>query len=166
MPSSVEDELCKGFVALPFHDDFSGEPIPMTPITTKALRNGLESLPQEMYDMIYNHVFHIEPHSEVITKAYKPPIQLQISSKTRARAMQSYYGANAVWVFENPDEAKYLIHSWFASLPPAVENYFRARCVNGTCQWHFHEGGWALHVYQLKQTGRTKPFLIEGLWLH
>lgn len=56
------------------------------------LEHRMSTLPQEIYDEIYDLVFTVEPGERVITPATKPPAQLQVSRAIRAQYAKSYYG--------------------------------------------------------------------------
>lgn len=66
----------------------------------EQLRDNIMSLPQEIFDEIFDLVFWAPADQEtVISRDYKPPVQLQISRETRAKFSDAYYNHGATWTF-------------------------------------------------------------------
>lgn len=62
-----------------------------------SLRDLLESLPQELYEQIYNETFTIDSslHQEIhINKSWRPPLLLQVNRASRAKILHSYYSSH------------------------------------------------------------------------
>lgn len=88
----------------------------MATFTADRLRTGLETLPQELYDNMYNFVFvPPENHNTTINKAYKPPVQLQINKETRAAFSALYYGNGSTWTFRDWDSGIVILKKWLQS---------------------------------------------------
>lgn len=96
---------------------------PTSDLSVEQLREGIHSLPQELYDQIYALTF--TPDDSVVLNAVrKSPVQLQINSQTRQDFITSYYGATA-WLVTGFDgtAANYsrtvgkIISDWLYSLP-------------------------------------------------
>lgn len=93
---------------------------PYKALTADQLRAGLVTLPQELYDEIFQSVFSA-PSSTIryINKeTYKPPVQLQVSQETRKLFSKNYYGAaEASWIFVCGDHDS-AMRRWWKSLDP------------------------------------------------
>ena len=75
----------------------------------------IQLLPQEMKDHIFECFINIPPSGDIrIRKTYKPPVQLQIDRKSRAKAINIYYRSPQVFTLR----AKY-IPDWLKSLDGA-----------------------------------------------
>lgn len=91
------------------------------------LRAGLETLPQELYDMIYNAVFTAAPGFRNLSKHHKKTYRrdfnlLHVSHHSRALFASSYYGNQSRfhfvhWMHYSHDTVR--PHSWLAMLPGA-----------------------------------------------
>ncbi|SMR58353.1 unnamed protein product [Zymoseptoria tritici ST99CH_1E4] len=80
-------------------------------VTTMA--DDLQRLPQELYDEVYGLVVSDVPRASniKIDNAYKSPMALQITSKSRKQAFQVYYGTNT-FTFASLD----LFRQWMTAL--------------------------------------------------
>ncbi|CZT23067.1 uncharacterized protein RCC_08777 [Ramularia collo-cygni] len=114
-------------------DNFFLPDIP-PPLSADELRAGLATLPQELYDIIYEKSFKFN-HKEAlpipiyyntagrIVTTWKPPMQLQIDHKMREEYLRTYYGGKAIWLADLEGEECDLVKSF------------------NSCLWKFG-GGW------------------------
>lgn len=73
-------------------------------LTATKLQAGVESLPQELYDQVFELTFTSQPENHHIKiGVYKPPAELQVNRATRKTFAQDYYGRDTTWSYENPD---------------------------------------------------------------
>lgn len=106
-------------------------------LTADELARGLQTLPSELYNIIYDLTFTTTPNNQPhrIDKTYKPPTTLQIDRASRSQAAQSFY-TNITFNLpvkaglNEPDDAilvngrlvdpvnDTLAHSWLLSLTP------------------------------------------------
>lgn len=63
-------------------------------MATKSLAALVQSLPQELYDEIYDLTFTADDEPRVIYKDYTPPHLLHVDSASRAKYARSYYGSS------------------------------------------------------------------------
>ncbi|EME40852.1 hypothetical protein DOTSEDRAFT_27455 [Dothistroma septosporum NZE10] len=80
---------------------------------TDALRKGLHSLPQELYDQILATILTVPPTLHTITPSWRPPIQLQISRDIRYHYGHSYFSSST---FLFPSYV--VLAKWLHSLDP------------------------------------------------
>lgn len=57
----------------------------------RTLGDCVQSLPQELQDMILDFTVAITPANVHIDEHYKPPVQLQINRATRSKAAATFY---------------------------------------------------------------------------
>lgn len=61
-------------------------------MATKNFAALVQSLPQELYDEIYDLTFTADDEPRVINKDYKPPHLLYVDRASRTKYVKSYYG--------------------------------------------------------------------------
>lgn len=73
-----------------------------------ALPHFVQSLPQELFDMIHDLVFTAPSSDRVLlSRDYKLPLESRISSTMRKQYLDSYF-RNSTFVFTEPDSAKWV----------------------------------------------------------
>lgn len=92
---------------------------------TSGLAQLVQSLPQELYDSIYDFTFTttFKPHDQIhVSKAkgYRVPSILQVDCASRSQAAASYYGTRAFY-FNRRDE----LIAWVRSLPVEHQHLIR-----------------------------------------
>ena len=102
------------------------------------LTEKLHSLPQELYDCIFDAVFTATTHRIDIGHSYRPPYLLSISSATRKQFAKTYY-ANTTFVVDND----VILHQWLRGISAAghldlIEDIrFINRSLLDPCVWRF-----------------------------
>lgn len=162
-----ESSAREAFQALPFH---VADVLPVCQTWTgpEAMRERLESLSQELYDMIFKEVFTAKEHTHIINNDYKPPVQLQLNRSTRAAFGESYYSKDSKWVFDNLDSLHYFLPAWYTSLPQVAIERLKSGYRPGKCDEHvgLDRNKWVLdchewaNVYLEKKTGTRKPHTV------
>lgn len=78
------------------------------------LTPGIQSLPQELKDLIFDFAFTPPPPNTVVKvdANYRPPTYISICSTLRAKTAQQYY-SSSVFMFDEPCEG----YAWLASVP-------------------------------------------------
>lgn len=94
-----------------------------TTLDSEQLRHGLESLPQELYDQIYNAVFTARPgvrQIDGLLGTFRRDMKfLHVSSATRALYAKTYYGQGATFeVHGRFAWAQDELQQWLYLLPP------------------------------------------------
>lgn len=88
-------------------------------LTAPELRTRLETLPQELYDEIFDLTFAPDSGQILVTQGYKFPVQLHVSSQTRKDFIKRYYGEARFLALECTDtrytSGRYL-RKWVDSL--------------------------------------------------
>ncbi|EME80099.1 uncharacterized protein MYCFIDRAFT_77881 [Pseudocercospora fijiensis CIRAD86] len=80
------------------------------------LHDLLHTLPQELFDKIYDMTFAVNPAATIaVDESYKPPVQLQISRATREDFAKRYYGSQAG--FRSKDMRDRKVFQWLSNLP-------------------------------------------------
>jgi hypothetical protein len=103
-----------------------------------SLTKKLNSLPQELYDSIFDTVFTAGPRRINIEHSYQPPSLLSINSATRKQFATSYY-ANTTFVFDND----VILHQWLHGVATTgyldmIEDMrFINRSLLDPCVWRF-----------------------------
>lgn len=105
-------------------------------VTTEELLEGLQTLPQELYDMIFDltlaYDFNAGPR--ILERKYKPPVQLQINRKIRAEFAEKYYGdrtspwrvcagdtpSTADWIVYDLPLSRTLLEDWLSAFSDDV----------------------------------------------
>lgn len=103
----------------------------LSDVTIEELRSTLETLPQEIYDQIFEAVFTAPPGTRDLTggsnhNAYLQDFNLlRISRETRALYAKSYYGNQSCFYFKNHNSymgwvhSTFRVRSWLKLLPEA-----------------------------------------------
>lgn len=81
------------------------------------LRAGLERLPQELRDIIFNYTFTSGKAIGTISYDYRPPRLLQVNRSSRQMYARSYYGGGLFRIHERDSMMACL--KWLSSLPQA-----------------------------------------------
>lgn len=126
-------------------------------LTVEQIRNGIESLPQELYNEVFTMTF-VHDDVVVLDAIRKSPVQLQINQQTRQKFIQSYYGV-ATWLVEGFGNQR-------------IE-YYQATCKL-VCDWLFSLSKDALSAFVGKERvnhkvcqdhreGRTLPCVTSAL---
>ena len=80
----------------------------------------IKSLPQELQDEMFQHYLdgvREGPLTIIVDRAYKPPLQLQISRESRARGSKLYYQRPRIFqVFYEDRLAFGMVTEWLAAL--------------------------------------------------
>lgn len=85
----------------------------------------LDSLPQELYDQIFDAVFTAAPGERILSKRNKCSIiaeglkLLRISRATREKYATTYFGHGAEFVLERCAVQQWVHENWYKSLAPA-----------------------------------------------
>lgn len=103
-----------------------------TVLSSGEIRRGLESLPQALYDMVYEHVFTAPPGDRFITDpklrmqdegragldVRKATRLLHVSTASRNLYATTFYGPNAVLkVHTRKIGANIMVRNWLQSIP-------------------------------------------------
>lgn len=102
---------------------FTSSPTPQLPRTAMDPDHFalcVQSLPPELYSMIYDNVFTAEPGEYHITENYKPPSLLSIGHVSGESFANSFYdGRNRVYIHhvEDLEESQNILQLWLNSLP-------------------------------------------------
>lgn len=72
----------------------------------------MQSVPQELFDKIYEDVFTADEGERIIDKRYNPPVQLQVDSSSREHFAKSYYGGSSTFMFPDGFE-----NGWLEPIP-------------------------------------------------
>lgn len=83
-------------------------------IKANQLRILVHSLPQELYDTIYNLVFTPHPSMVEIDEDHKPPPQLSVDRQSRHLFAYRYYGSPNGFHFQADD--RHLVCKWLVAL--------------------------------------------------
>lgn len=104
-------------------------------LTVEQLQRGLQSLPQEMYDEIFDLTFTFSSNSDsgagvntiMLSASYKPPVQQQVSHQTRRDFIETYYSQATLLVSGWKDVYSQFsgttgkwVERWLRSLPKEV----------------------------------------------
>lgn len=70
--------------------------IPHTMVPRKTLAEHVQDLPADLYYIIFDYTLTLDGHMGIqhyamITKKWKPPVQLQINRATRAKVAEKFY---------------------------------------------------------------------------
>lgn len=84
-------------------------PAGMIPTT---LSSALQTLPQELYDIIYGYTFTPNDRHFTIDEFYRPPKALQVSRRTRELFAPSFYGSGSIFYVDTEEYCS----RWMASL--------------------------------------------------
>ncbi|KXT07922.1 hypothetical protein AC579_3250 [Pseudocercospora musae] len=112
----------------------------------RSLRELVASLPQEIYEQIYNDVFSLlSPlHLEIyINKSWRPPSILQVNRAIRAEFLHAYY-SNHIFVARRRDTY------WFGLLCDWIDARKHL--------WHKAPGGFGIPV----RLGDIGPYMVMG----
>lgn len=94
---------------------------------TPKTKDGLEKLPQELYDKIYHAVFAFDADVVTIDKHYVPPKQLHIDHTSRETFATRYY-TNTIFQIDKGNEEAWLI--WLALTPQHHRQQIRMNYYN------------------------------------
>lgn len=108
--------------------------------TVEQLHAGLQRLPQELFDEIFELTFFHNGDQIFLTKDYKPPFQLQVNHKTRKDFIKSYYGETKLI-----SQVEYVVH---------VSATWEAKCLSS---WLSSLSKDALHALVNKQSCPVRP---------
>lgn len=109
----------------------------------------LQTLPQELWNKIYDDVFIADDGPRHITHAYKPPTELQVSKSTRDLFARTYYGNEAHFEI---DEG--LLVGWATALPQ--DHFLMIQSFNVPCSCRKHkEPCGDLHLEELESLSRV-----------
>ncbi|GIZ41699.1 hypothetical protein CKM354_000499500 [Cercospora kikuchii] len=86
---------------------------------TTSLRKRLESLSQELYDIIYDLTFLAPPEVVHVDNGYRPPHVLHVDKKSRKDFASSYY-RNTTFLFADEE----VFNKWIAPLKYLPANAF------------------------------------------
>ncbi|KAF7195045.1 hypothetical protein HII31_03719 [Pseudocercospora fuligena] len=96
------------------------------------LHDLIHSLPQELFDKIYDLTFAVHPATVVtIDRSYKFPIELQISRGTRRNFARRYYSTKAGFRVESNRENRSVLFDWLSNLPTRHQKRIRRIDVSG-----------------------------------
>lgn len=88
--------------------------------TSNKLARLMQTLPQELFDKISDHVFTAEGEEHVVDWDYKPPLQLQADRASREKFAEPYRGNGTIFSFPSG-----LDLAWATSLPKRHFNKIR-----------------------------------------
>lgn len=97
-----------------------------------TLKQNLEDLPAELYDLIYNFTFTPSSSDFHISGSYNPPANLQVDRRTRQLATKRYYHLDAIFWCTNHEHC---VH-WLTSLSEeTLELLHEVRCEPLSTFW-------------------------------
>lgn len=82
--------------------------------TSDDLAELLQTLPQELFDKIYDNVFTADGGERLVDWDYKPPVQLQVDRGSRDKFAESYNGGETAFILPHGIDC-----GWLQSLPTA-----------------------------------------------
>lgn len=94
----------------------------------RTLHQLLQSLPQELYDHIFDFTFtKTPPHTIKLTASYQPPTCLQVSHHTRQTFAEAYY-QNTTFELREGDgtHRQKTLFRWLATLPRTHRRHLSA----------------------------------------
>lgn len=92
----------------------------ITTFTVEQLRAGLETLPQEMYDRIFNYTFTWDKDTVILNPVSRrpSPVQLQVNHQTREEFLKCYYKEITLVVLDSAirrTDGGVATHKWVSS---------------------------------------------------
>ncbi|CZT15021.1 uncharacterized protein RCC_12057 [Ramularia collo-cygni] len=128
--------------------------MPISTIAVKQLQDGLQRLPQELYDQVYALTFTIEAGKVVLDRNYQIPSQLQVCRHFREKLLKNYYAAT-IWLL------------WGEPCKPFDRNGIPYVNIDRVCVLHWLNSlsQDAMDIFAAKQFDRRAPFCVKDLRL-
>ncbi|SMR58354.1 unnamed protein product [Zymoseptoria tritici ST99CH_1E4] len=128
---------------------------PSEPVTYQLVEP-IQALPQELYDIVRDCTVdeYIPFRTKIkIDKAYKPPMLLGLTERTRYLLSPKYYVTN---VFSFTDLE--IGHKWLAALAPKYSSRIRQICYDTRSTDHKHRSASSMQLYSAINTTFTDTF--------